>query len=141
MAGMNEHGLEAWFREYARISLGPEPEALAERYADSFLAAAPAGSAAFQNNAEFVQWLRQVHDFNEQSGMQSMDVVAVDEMPLGVHFTMATVEWEAQFQKTGDLPIRFKISYVLTVDDGSYRIIAYISHEDQEEAMKAHGLL
>lgn len=50
--------LRTWFKEYAEISQGPQPEALAQRYAESFLVAAPNASAAFQNDERFQEWLR-----------------------------------------------------------------------------------
>ena len=61
-----------YFRRYAAVSLGPEPEKLAEFYDQSFLAAGPKGGAAFRNDAAFLDWLRQVHDFNVRTGLTSM---------------------------------------------------------------------
>jgi hypothetical protein len=130
-----------YFRRYAAISLGPEPETLAEFYDMSFLAAGPKGAAAFRNDSAFLDWLRQVHDFNERAGLTSMLVEDVDQIRVSPAYTLVTVRWAATFRKTGNAPIRFSISYLLRESESGYKVSAYVSHEDQEEAMRAHGVL
>jgi hypothetical protein len=129
-----------FFTRYARVTMGPEPEQLAEFYDDSFVAAGPKGSAAFKNDELFLKWLRDVRAFNEKTGMTSMHVVGVEEIPLGSKFRVANVTWGATFERLRDRTIPFTISYVLRVTDGGFKVIAYVSHEDQEEAMRRHGL-
>lgn len=133
--------LHGYFERYARTSLGPEPEALATFYDASFVAAGPKGSAAFTNDASFRAWLREVHAFNQKSGMSALSVEGVRETPVSADFVMATVTWAATFRKTGDAPIRFDITYLLRTSGERRAIVAYVSHEDQEDAMRAHGLL
>lgn len=137
----SDDDLHDFFRRYAATSLGREPQKLAEFYDASFLAAGPRGGAAFRNDAAFHEWLRQVHAFNAKIGLTSMTPEAVERNPVGAGYTLATVRWAATFQRTGDTPIRFSISYLLRESESGYKVAAYISHEDQEEAMRAHGLL
>jgi hypothetical protein len=141
MSTQREEKLRDFFRRYALVSLGPEPEKLAEFYDSSFLAAGPKGGAAFKNDEAFLAWLREVHTFNVRSGMTSMTVNQVDETTISDDYTLAMVEWAATFQRTGDTPIRFRISYLLRQSGEDWKVAAYISHEDQEDAMRAHGLL
>jgi hypothetical protein len=136
-----EEMLRDFFRRYADVSLGPEPEKLAEFYDASFLAAGPKGGAAFRNDETFLAWLQDVHAFNVRSGMTSMTVDGVSETPVGAGYTLVTADWAATFQRTGESPIRFTISYLLRQSEGTPKIAAYISHEDQEDAMRANGLL
>ncbi len=133
--------LSEFFRRYSRSSLGPEPELLADLYDASFLAAGPRGGAAFNNDEAFLEWLRQVNEGNRKSGMTAVVVDEVVETPLSDAYTIATVTWAATFRKTGDEPIRFRISYLLRQTDDTLKVAAFISHEDQEEVMKARGLL
>lgn len=133
--------LREFFRRYSQASLGPEPERLADLYDSSFLAAGPRGGAAFKNDESFLAWLRQVNEGNRQGGMTAMEVDEVVETPLSDAYTIATVTWAATFRQTGDDPIRFRISYLLRQADNALKVAAYISHEDEEEAKKAHGLL
>ena len=132
--------LREFFRRYALASLGPEPEKVADCYETSFLAAGPKGGAAFRNDNAFLSWLREVHAFNARTGMTSMTAGEIDEMPVGGGYTLATVEWAATFQRRA-APIRFRISYLLRWSDEGPKVAAYISHEDQEDAMRANGLL
>jgi hypothetical protein len=96
---------------------------------------------AFANDAQFVSWLKEVHDFNEAHGMRSLRLVAVQELLLSPIHTLATVRWGAQFEKTGDRLIEFEISYFLEGTSLDYRILAYVSQRDQSEEMKRLGLL
>lgn len=130
-----------FFRRYSAVSLGPEPEKLAEFYDQSFLAAGPKGGAAFRNDAAFLDWLRQIHDFNVASEMTSMAAEGVDQIQVSADYSLVTVRWAATFQKSGEAPIRFSISYLLRMSESGYKVAAYVSHDDQEDAMRAHGLL
>ena len=133
--------LSDFFRRYALVSLGPDPEKLADFYDTSFLAAGPKGGAAFRNDEAFLAWLREMHRFNIQSGMTSMTVGAVTETAISAKYSLVTVEWSATFERTGNTAIRFSISYLLRQFGESWKVAAYISHDDQEEAMRRHGLL
>jgi hypothetical protein len=137
---MNNRLLRSFFEAYSEASI-VDPTALVSRYADSFVFSGPSGSASFKNDEQFLAWLVQVHEFNQNAGMQSLEVVSVHHVPLGDHHAFATVEWGARFQKTGDELICFSISYLLRFSDGSPLILAYVSHEDQEEVMRKRGLL
>lgn len=117
------------------------PTVLASRYAEAFVVSAPSGCASFKNDEHFLVYLAQVFDYNQNAGMRSLEVVAIDDVPVGDHHAFATVEWGARFQKTGHELIRFKISYLLNSSGDSPRILAYVSHEDQEEVMRAQGLI
>ncbi len=133
--------LATFFRQYAATSMGAAPEELAACYDSSFVAAGPEGGAAFQNDEAFRRWLQQVHDFNERAGMTALEVVAVRETPVSEAYVLATVRWGARFRTTGDERIEFEISYLLRLDGDAFRVAAYVSHEDQEAAMRAHGLV
>jgi hypothetical protein len=138
---MDSSGLEQFFRDYGRAAMGDDPAAIAAFYAESFLVAGPQGSATFPNDDQFLAWLRRLHDFNRQAGMLSMEPVAVAGTAVAPGYDLARVTWGARFQKTGDELIRFAITYIIRHTDQGPKLIAYISHEDQEEAMRAHGLL
>lgn len=129
-----------FFTDYAAASQSGDPERVAGFYAGGFVVAGPRGSGAFQNDAAFRAWLKQVLEFNRTSGMESLEVVSTEETPISREYTMVAVDWGARFQKTGDQRITFRISYIVE-RIGSPKILGYVSHEDQEEAMKAKGLL
>jgi hypothetical protein len=99
------------------------------------------GSAVFANDERFLDWLRGVNDFNRQTGMEGMEVVSISERELNARQVLATVEWGARFRKTGDRVARFEITYLLDRQDESWKILAYVSHADQEDEMRRLGLL
>ncbi len=141
MRQSRQEELHEYFRRYASLSLGPDPTKLAELYDVSFLAAGPKGGAAFRNDESFLAWLREVHAFNVRTGMTSLVVGEIREIPVGAGYTLVTVTWAATFERTGATPIRFAISYLLRDAEPHPKVAAYISHDDQEDAMRAHGLL
>ena len=73
--------------------------------------------------------------------MTSMTPEDVAPIQVSAEYTLVTVRWAAKFQKSGDAPIRFSVSYLLREFEAGYKVAAYVSHEDQEDAMRAHGLL
>jgi hypothetical protein len=136
-----EEQLRKYFSRYASLALGPEPTKLAELYDTSFLAAGPKGGAAFKNDDKFLTWLRALHSFNVRTGLTSMTPGDLSEIPVGAGYSVVNVTWAATFHRTGAVPIRFTISYLLREAESQLKVAAYISHEDQETAMRAHGLL
>jgi hypothetical protein len=138
---MNKDILKTFFEAYSEASMSSAPAVLAGHYADAFIASGPTGSAAFKNDEQFLAWLGQVCEFNLQVGMGSLEVVSIHETPISDHHAFATVEWGARFEKTGDERICFEISYLLRFSEGKPLILAYISHEDQQDVMKARGII
>ena len=101
----------------------------------------PEGSQAFTNDARFVEWLRQVADFNRQHGMRALEAVSIRDVPLSPLHTLAAVIWGARFEKTGSRVIQFEISYLLENTGDDWRILSYISRSDQNAEMAKEGLL
>jgi hypothetical protein len=133
--------LDRFFSRYAELSMGPQPEALAGLYAATFIVGGPEGSHAFTNDARFIEWLRQVADFNRQHGMSALRAVAIRDVTLSPLHTLAVVTWGARFEKSGDRVIKFEISYLLEKAEDEWRILSYISRSDQNAEMAKEGLL
>jgi hypothetical protein len=132
---------QSFFDNYAVTSMQADAEALAKCYGDEFLVSGRDGTATFSNDETFLVWLRGVFDRNRQVGMQSLDVASLVEAVIEDHHAFATVEWAATFTKTGDEQIRFKISYLLRLTEQGPLILAYVTHEDEQELMEAKGLV
>jgi hypothetical protein len=138
-----EMTLQRFFERYADLSLAGNPKAMAALYAPTFIVAGPQGSQAFGNDEKFLDWLRQVDDFNREHGMRSLEVVSVNETELSPIHMLASVRWGARFTKTGDRPVEFEIAYFVEKSDKApeWKILAYVSQRDQEAEMKELGLL
>lgn len=129
----------AWFEGYAADGDREDPSPLAARYGAAFLGASPAGSATWPNDGAFLDWLRRVRAGNHAAGLTSLRVAATREVPLGEAFALVTVTWEARYRATDDRPLRFEVSYLLATA-GEPKVLAFVAHEDQEEAMRREGL-
>ena len=133
--------LEQFFMHYATLSLGDGDRELAAMYAPSFFVGGPTGSMTFANDAEFLAWLAHVRTFNRQHGMRALSPAAVRETVLSPLHVLAQVRWSARFEKTGTRAIEFEIAYLMELAGASWRVLGYISARDQEEEMRALGLL
>ena len=80
-------------------------------------------------------------DGNRAAGLRSMQPLDVREQALSPIHTLATVRWGAQFDRAGDRVIAFTIAYLLERTPEAWRVLAYLSEEDQAEAMQREGLL
>ena len=137
-----DSALELFFRDYAVASVESPAARLPAFYADSFIFSGPRGSAVFKNDDKFVGWLEQIHEFNQRTGMISVEVVSIEEpLLLSTHNLLVRVNWGSRFRKTGDRLITFRIAYLLENVNHRWGILAYISEKDQEEEMRELGLL
>lgn len=137
----SENSLKAFFDQYAEASNVIDPATVASFYAENFIVAGPKGNAAFKNDEDFLQWLRQLRSFNQQVGMKEMTIMNYMQSAINANYIMVRIKWGAQFHKTKDELFTFEISYFVYQTGNLPKIIMYISHEDQEDVMKANGLL
>jgi len=133
--------VEQFFTHYAELSMGDDDPALAAVYAPSFFVAGPTGSMTFANDEQFLDWLVHVRTFNRQHGMRALSPAAVRETVLSPLHVLAQVRWSARFEKTGTRAIEFEIAYLMERADEAWRVLGYVSARDQEEEMRALGLL
>jgi hypothetical protein len=54
---------------------------------------------------------------------------------------MVKVHWGVTFRKTGGRVIEFDVSYLVQKIGPEPKIILFIAHQDEEEAMKELGLM
>ena len=73
--------------------------------------------------------------------MRALSPVAVRETVLSPLHVLAQVRWGARFEKTGDRAIEFEIAYLIERAGESWRVLGYVSERDQDEEMRALGLL
>jgi hypothetical protein len=132
---------EQFFARYAALSMGEDHSALAALYAPSFFVAGPKGSMVFANDTRFLDWLAQVQAFNRQHGMRAVSPAVVRETALSSLHVLARVRWSARFEKTGDRAVEFEIAYLIERAGESWLVLGYVSERDQEEEMRALGLL
>lgn len=130
-----------FFEEYSAASLRGKSLEVATYYAQTFMVATRNEAVSFTNDQKFLEWLDGVAAFNKKSGMTDMQVVRVETSAVGEYHINATVTWGVKFAKSPDKLIEFDIHYLLNHSAGDYKIVLYISDEDQQELMKKEGVI
>jgi len=136
---MNQDKLEQLFKKYERAFAKLEFEKIAELYTDTFISAGPKGTIA-QNRNDFLDKAKQASEFYKSTGQNSAKILSKKELSISKDYTMVTVHWGVTFEKTGDEVIQFDVSYIIQETDKEPKIIMFIAHQDEEEAMKELGL-
>ena len=137
---MTTQSIESFFEGYAAASLRGDAKVVADHYAGEFIVSGRERSAAYRKDESFLAWLRGVFERNRAIGMASLEVASIHEHRIDDHHAVVTVEWSATFEKTGEERIHFSISYLLRLAERMPLILAYVTHEDEGELMKAKGL-
>ena len=129
------------FDEYAAGYNRLDAAAIPAFYAEWAMAAAPNFVGCTQNNEALLAAIEQAYAFYQSIGMCSAEILALDETTLDERYSLVRVQWATKFQRTGDEPITFAISYLVWRSSDGPRIILFISHEDELAVMRAKGLI
>jgi hypothetical protein len=73
--------------------------------------------------------------------MRAVSPAAVRETELSPVHVLAQVRWSARFEKTADRSIEFEVADLIELAAESWRALGYVPARDQEEEMRAVGLL
>lgn len=133
--------LKKFFEDYAVVSMSGDAEKLSEYYAEHFIIASKDQSSVFNNDAQFIGWLKEVSKFNQKTGLLKMIVKNVSADEFGKHFHKASVTWAATFSSKPQEEIEFDIHYILSETEEGFKIVFYVSDDDQEALMKEKDVL
>ena len=136
---MSSEGIDRLFKLYEKAFDKLDLKAIAGYYADTFISAGPKGTIA-QNKKEFVEKAAGAADFYRSVGQNSARIISKRIMPICNFYSMVVIRWGVTFEKTGAKPVEFDVTYIVQETGVDPRIILFISHEDEQEAMKKLGL-
>lgn len=136
---MSRDRLNTLFQQYESAFNQLDFATISDYYADAFISAGPKGVIA-QSKKEFLDKAEQAADFYRSVGHQSAKIISKRIMPICDKYSMVVIRWGVTFEKTGSTPVEFDISYIVFENDEDARIILFISHEDEETAMKKLGI-
>ena len=68
-------------------------------------------------------------------------MLSISEIPISHEYSMVPVHWGVKFKKTGDKWVEFDITYIVHNPAEKPEIIMFITHEDEQKAMKELGLI
>jgi len=131
--------IKALFEDYEKSFSALELQKQAKLFAENFIAAGPKGIISNTRN-EFIKNADKAADFYRKVGQQSAQAESMKETWFGDKYAMVTVHWAAHF-KSLPKPVEFDVSYLVQLTDDKPKIILFMSHGDEEEAMKDLGLL
>ena len=119
----------------------PDMQALADLYAEAFIASAPAGVVTGRNDSELarltVEGFRRYRDI----GMKRMELESVTVSSIDALHALAHTAWNAVYSVDGgEKSIRFVNAYLMRIDaHGALRVFGWITG-DEKEAMRRHGI-
>lgn len=128
------------FEEYERAFNALDVEKQVPFFAEHFISAGPRGSIA-QSRDEFAKLAHQAVEYYRSVGQTSARILSMDETVISKEYSMVKVHWGATFKKTGEKVVEFDVTYFIQNPDTNPKIIMFIAHQDEEQAMKDIGLL
>jgi hypothetical protein len=72
-------------------------------------------------------------------GQKSARILSLSEFEVSGEYSLVKVHWGVTFHKTGDRLLEFDVSYMVQ-RIGEPKIILFITHQDEQKAMKDLGL-
>jgi hypothetical protein len=129
--------LEEFFRLYGESC--EEGEEAAEFYGDSAMAVTPAFVGCLKGREEIREAVKGVGAFVETTGMAPLEPMSISVHKIDPLHQWAKVRWQTTFAKTGDKLIQFDISYLVREDLEGYRILLYVSNQDEEKMRSEIG--
>jgi len=128
------------FEDYEKAFNKLEVEKQVPLFAEHFISAGPKGSIA-QGREDFLEKSKKAAGFYHKVGQTGAKILSMKETQISNEYVLVTVHWACTFEKTGNKPIEFDVTYLIQDTEEKPQIILFIAHEDEEKAMKELGLL
>lgn len=132
--------MEKLFKEYEKAFASLDFRKIAELYTDAFMSAGPKGIIA-ENKKVYLEKSEQAAEYYKSMGMTSARILSMYQLSISDQYSLVTVHWGVTFEKTGSEKIEFDVTYILQRIGDDPKIVMFISHEDEEEAMKKLGTM
>jgi hypothetical protein len=78
----------------------------------------------------------QMATFYKSVGFSGARILSMEEEPITVAFSLVDVRWEAVFRKQETKCVQFDVSYIVQRTDTDPKIILFITHQDEQDAIK-----
>lgn len=136
---MSREQLDVLFKQYETSFDKLDIRSLSDYCAESFMSAGPKGTIT-QSRKEYEEKGEEFVKFYRSVGRKSAKIISKRIMPISDCYSMVVVRWGITFEKTGSQLIEFDITYIVQLTGNDPSIILFISHEDEETAMKRLGI-
>jgi hypothetical protein len=132
--------LERMFERYENAFQSLDFVSVSDLFSESFISAGPRGIIA-RTKTEFLEQSGKYVLFYKSVGFSTVKILHETEIPISENYAMVTIHWGATFRKTGDQVIEFDVSYIVHLRGNCPEIILFITHQDEQKAMKKIGLV
>ncbi|HEX6292169.1 MAG TPA: hypothetical protein VFZ66_23475 [Herpetosiphonaceae bacterium] len=141
MSNSMDSDLARLFATYEAAFSALDVEAAIGVFAECCMAAAPHFVGCTTSEDELRAAVTQIYEFYRRVELESVRILALSETALDDHYALVKVKWAAFFRKTGDEPIAFEVTYVVSRDAEQPKVILFIAHQDEQTIMRDKGLL
>ena len=122
--------VRAFFQRYERAAEDIDNEELAALFADVFMSLDASSMHALSPQALLAALPRRRQLF-EVIGSDGMELAELSETPLDDRHTLVRTSWNLRMRNgTGRDPISLRSTFILRRDDGAWRIVLYLNHQD-----------
>ena len=134
--------VKGFFDEYERNLATNNLKQLAEQYSETFMFAGPQGTQSVRKE-DFLRALPKREGFFKAVGLQSTQIISLQETPLDEQYIQVKVGWKMRFAKNPDRPVEDENSatYILYRQDHGLKIVFQLDHQDLTGRVQELGLL
>jgi ketosteroid isomerase-like protein len=120
--------VEAFFDAFAAASDQLDLDRLAELFAETFLAADPAGVQAVPRQA-FLRALPRRAELFAAAGITRVVLADLQHHALDDAYVLARTDWRAE-RPGASTPVRLSSTFILRRDGDRLRVVVYLNHQD-----------
>lgn len=125
--------VRAFFQCYDRVSHDFDSEALTSSFCDVFLSLDASSAVAVPRQALLAALPRRKQLF-EAIGSDGLELADISEMALDDLHTLVRTSWNLRMHhKPPRGPICLRSTFILRKDDGAWRIVLYLNHQDMNK--------
>lgn len=134
--------IERFFQAVEQETANGEMAALAERFAEPFLAASPKG-AKIARRSTFTQDLPAKKQMFEKLGCKGTCIASLEITPLDARYTLAKARWQLDFEREGleRQEVFADSTYIVDANSEPFQIILYLTSQDLPTVLKERGIL
>ena len=127
--------VRAFFRRYERAADDLNSEALTSMFCAVFMNLDASSAVALSPHALLAALPRRKQLF-EAIGSDGLELADISELPLDDLHTLVRTSWNLRMrnQPPGD-PLCLRSTFILRKDDGAWRIVLYLNHQDMNKLL------
>jgi hypothetical protein len=125
--------VRAFFQRYDRAAHDLDTEALMSSFSETFLSLDASSAIALSPQALLAALPRRRQLF-QAIGSDGLELADISEMPLDDLHTLVRTSWRLRMRdQAAPDPVLLHSTFILRKDDGAWRIVLYLNHQDMNK--------